>query len=148
MKYKNYTISDIKEMLTQQGIKPSIQRMKILEYIVKNRNHPTVDMIYNEIKFEIPTLSKTTVYNTLKELVKKGILIELLIDENVIRYDMNISPHVHFKCKICGKIYDYDMNCEIFEKKEIDGNRIEKYNVYLFGICKECLKKGDGKHGN
>ncbi|NIA23193.1 MAG: transcriptional repressor [Proteobacteria bacterium] len=134
-------------MLIAKDVKPSIQRIKILEYIVKNRNHPTVDMIYNAIKDEIPTLSRTTVYNTLKELVKRGILIELLIDENVVRYDMNISPHVHFKCKVCGKIYDYDMNCEIFDKKEIDGNRIEKYSVYLYGTCKECLKKGDEKDG-
>ncbi len=148
MKNKDFDINDINKLLIDRGIRPSIQRIKILEYIVKNKNHPTVDMIFNALKGEIPTLSKTTVYNTLNEMVKKDVLLELIIDENAVRYDLYMEPHVHFKCRICGEIYDYDMDCEIFKKKKIKGNLVERYSVNLYGICKNCLNERSKKNGD
>ena len=57
--------TEIKNILSKNGIKPSLHRMKILDYLLKMKNHPTVDTIYKDISGDIPTLSKTTVYNTL-----------------------------------------------------------------------------------
>ena len=37
-----------------------------MEYLMAHRTHPTVDEIYLALSPSIPTLSKTTVYNTLK----------------------------------------------------------------------------------
>ena len=54
---------DIGNYLKKHNIKPSYQRMKIFQYLLDNHNHPTVDTIYRALCTEIPTLSKTTVYN-------------------------------------------------------------------------------------
>ncbi len=59
-------IQSMRGNLLNAGIKPSYQRIKIYEYIFNNNIHPTVDNIYKKLLKEIPTLSKTTVYNTLK----------------------------------------------------------------------------------
>jgi len=56
---------DIGNYLKNHDIKPSYQRMKIFQYLLDNHVHPTVDTIYKALCPEIPTLSKTTVYNTL-----------------------------------------------------------------------------------
>jgi len=71
MKKEESTIDKLKKSLKENGISPSIQRLKVYEYMLLHRNHPSVNMIYEGIKDEIPTLSKTTVYNILKLFIKK-----------------------------------------------------------------------------
>ena len=61
-----------KDILIENNIKLSIQRVEILNYLLLAKNHPSVDMIYLSLSNKIPTLSKTTIYNTLKLFVKKG----------------------------------------------------------------------------
>ncbi|HPK44931.1 MAG TPA: transcriptional repressor, partial [Spirochaetota bacterium] len=62
-----------KHYLESKGISPSYQRLKILEYLDQNRSHPTVDEIYSALLPLIPTLSKTTVYNTVSLFVQQGL---------------------------------------------------------------------------
>ena len=131
----------MKEILTERGIQPSFQRLKILKYLYSRKTHPTAEEIYKNLVKEIPTLSRTTVYNTLKTFVEKKIITALTIEDNEVRYDFCVSPHLHFKCRYCGKIYDIKKDCEIFKKKTIKGHLIEEYHLYLKGICKNCRKK-------
>ena len=44
---------NIIETLQQRDIKPSYLRLKILEYMLARKNHPTVDMVYEELSKEI-----------------------------------------------------------------------------------------------
>lgn len=53
-----------RDYLEKCGIKPSLQRIAIVEYLMENRIHPTADDIYHALCIQVPTLSKTTVYNT------------------------------------------------------------------------------------
>ncbi|HPC39230.1 MAG TPA: transcriptional repressor [Exilispira sp.] len=140
MKKEELTINRLKKTLIENEISPSIQRIKVYEYLLSHRNHPSVDMIYEDIKDEIPTLSKTTVYNILKLFIEKNLVKAITIEGNELRFDAYIKPHIHFKCEKCGNIYDFEMEDEIYNKKEIDGNKILECNIYLSGICKNCLK--------
>ena len=101
-----FHIENIGEYLKAHEIKPSYQRIKIFQYLVENKNHPTVDMIYKALCTEIPTLSKTTVYNTLNLFIEKKIVNVIVIEENETRYDSVMAVHGHFKCEKCGKIYE------------------------------------------
>ena len=47
------------ERLQSHHIKPSVQRMAIMKYLMEHRTHPTVDEIYTSLAPEMPTLSKT-----------------------------------------------------------------------------------------
>lgn len=126
------------ELFKKYGIKPSFHRLRILQYLIENKNHPTVEQIYTSLHKEIPTLSKTTIYNTLKYFVSKGIVKEIMIEGGEIRYDYSEKPHIHFKCKKCGKIYDILKDCDVLSQREIDGHRVEECHIYFIGICKNC----------
>ena len=132
---------DAKEILEKGGVKPSLHRMRILEYIMLKRNHPTADMIYKEISGDIPTLSKTTIYNTLKTLHEKGVVQAITIEENEVRYDATMENHAHLKCTKCGNIYDIELHSKVLTMKSIDGHSILESHLYLKGICKSCLNR-------
>ncbi|WP_432406149.1 Fur family transcriptional regulator [Wukongibacter sp. M2B1] len=133
------TITNVGDYLKNHGIKPSLQRIKIFEYLIKYMNHPTVDMIYKELAKEIPTLSKTTVYNTLNLFIKKSIVKVITIEENEVRYDADISLHGHFKCEVCGKIYDFSLDNVHLKNDMLKDFETKERHVYFKGKCKSCI---------
>jgi len=126
--------------LLNNHIKPSYSRVKILEYIIDKRNHPTVEEIYSELLKELPTLSKTTVYNTLNTLLKANLIRLITIEEHEARYDADITEHGHFKCLQCGCVYDFGISLENNNIAGLDGFLIEDKNVYFKGVCQSCLE--------
>jgi len=134
-------MKNIIEVLKEYDIAPSMQRIKILEYLQNYKIHPTADMIYQALEDEIPTLSKTTVYNTLKTFTEKGILVALSLFENEVRYEYNTYPHIHFKCIKCNKIYDMDKSFDLYKDDIINGHKVIEHHVNLKGVCKECIKE-------
>ncbi len=132
---------NIPNYLTENEIKPSYQRIKIFEYLYQEMNHPTVDLIYKTLAPEIPTLSKTTVYNTLKLFVDKGITSTVTIENNEVRYDAIVTHHGHFKCTICGIIVDITLDFNQLNIDELKDATIEKTQVHLIGKCNKCLTK-------
>lgn len=137
---------DISRHLIAHGIKPSYQRMKVYEYLVTKKNHPTVDMIYKELLPVIPTFSKTTVYNTLELFMEKGIAIMITIDEKETRYDADTSIHTHFKCEQCSNIYDLKTSLTAMDIPELNEHKITEQHLYFKGICKDCLTKAAPSH--
>lgn len=128
------------ERLQEYNIKPSVHRIAVMKYLVEHRTHPTVDEIYTALSPAIPTLSKTTVYNTLKILSEQGAVQTLTIDEHKTCYDADTTFHAHFLCKSCGKIYDlpYNGNVKQMRKIDMDGHEIQETHYYYKGICKQC----------
>lgn len=134
-------MKDYTKILREKKISPSIQRIKILEFLDKNRTHPTVDEIFTSLIPIIPTLSKMTIYNTLKLFSAEGLIRSIPNSENVGHYDFKVMPHSHFKCRKCKKVFDIDVNLGVKIDTEIDGFQIDEYNLILEGICKTCKNK-------
>jgi Fe2+ or Zn2+ uptake regulation protein len=107
---------------------------------MQNPVHPTADMIYQALQEHIPTLSKTTVYNTLKIFSEKGLLVPLSVFENEVRYEYNDQPHIHFKCMRCGKLFDVEASFDCLIDGEVEGHKVTEHHVNLKGICRECRK--------
>ena len=134
----------LQTLLKGKGISPSYQRLRVLRYLHDHNNHPSVDTIYKSLSGDIPTLSKTTVYNTLKLFVDRGVVSSLTICDNEARYDAIKTPHAHFRCRVCGRIYDvYDLKMESPSLLDavVDGHRIEEAQLNLSGECRSCKKK-------
>lgn len=129
---------NVSEFLKENDIKPSLQRIKIFEYLVENKNHPTVDTIYKELVKDIPTLSKTTVYNTLNLFMEKNIITVITIEENESRYDADTSLHGHFKCIDCGKVYDFNIDGNDIKSDLLQAFDIQEKHIYFKGKCKSC----------
>lgn len=131
-----------KERLLEFGIKPSLHRIAVIEYLMENPIHPTADKIFNELYPSIPTLSKTTVYNVLKLLDDQGAIRSILIDEKSIRYDADISVHAHFKCTKCGNIHDVFLTEEDkVQIKGVDQFVVSSCQIYFKGYCEQCKQE-------
>jgi len=133
------TVERFTDILEQKGLRPSHQRIKILEYLANNPCHPTADQVLSAMKKELPTLSKSTVYKTLNAFVEAQMLREITIEDNEIRYEYNLVDHGHFKCERCGRIYDFKMDFGVLQSDDLQGFWITDRNVYFKGVCKSCL---------
>lgn len=129
-----------KEILLKHGLKPTFQRLAIYDFLDENRIHPTVDQIYNNLHHKIPTISKTTIYNTLNIFLQKNLIQELTISGTEMHYDINVSPHHHFYCTNCRRVIDLDIDYpnDHDEIKMVNGHLIQEVHVYFKGICKDC----------
>ena len=111
-----------------------------MRYLMEHRTHPSIDQIFSDLAPSIPTLSKTTVYNTLKLFIDKHAAKAITIDEKNVRYDYVTSDHAHFKCRICGKIHDIPLDkSEIPSFRGYSGFNAEETQVYFVGVCNKCV---------
>ena len=130
-----------KEVLESYGVKPSLQRMAVMQYLLDHSTHPTVEEIYSQLYPVMPTLSKTTIYNTLKLLVEKKAALMLTIDDRNTCFDGDVSLHTHFLCRKCGRVYDLPFTGDASAlMKQETGHKIEEMQIYYHGVCEECLK--------
>lgn len=125
-------------------IKPSQQRIAIMEYLLTHHTHPSVEEIYKALNPVMPTLSKTTVYNTLKLFYEQGAAQMLTIAERNVCFDGDITRHAHFLCKHCGRIYDVPMESRNEEllQVESEGYAVTEVHQYYKGVCKACRENG------
>ena len=133
------SIQEVHHHLESNGVNPSVQRVAIMQYMMEHWTHPTIDQIYSDLLPSMPTLSKATVYNTLKLLVDKKVVNSLFIDERNVRYDAATKLHAHFKCKHCGAISDVPLEESDIPKYrgESDLSPVET-QIYFLGVCKNC----------
>lgn len=131
------------DYLISYNIKPSVQRMAIMDYLLSHKTHPSIDEIYLALCKDIPTLSKTTVYNTLKLFVEHGAALMLTIDEKNACFDGDISLHAHFLCKKCGKIFDMPYSGEVKQVERVDmyGFQVDEVHQYYKGVCPACAEE-------
>ncbi|MFH1542735.1 MAG: Fur family transcriptional regulator [bacterium] len=131
-------MKSLQEIIEDKGMRPSHQRLKVLEYLRDNRTHPTVDEIYQALKKSLPTISKTTIYNTLYTFIEAGLVSEITVCCQEARYDYVTQQHAHFLCKDCGAVEDIvDIKYPKIGK-EVDGHQVEDMMVYVKGICSKC----------
>jgi Fur family peroxide stress response transcriptional regulator len=126
------------QYLQKFAIKPSVQRSAVMDFLLKNRIHPTIEEIYLSLSPYMPTLSKTTVYNTLDLFVQKGAVRALAIDEKNARYDVDISAHAHFICRECGSVHDiFNLQPEMYEIPDSKFT-IDAVEISYSGKCNGC----------
>jgi Fur family peroxide stress response transcriptional regulator len=117
------------------------QRKAILKVLRNTRSHPTAYQIYDEVRKEIPNISKGTVYRNLQVLQENGAITELRFTGTLSRYEVKQESHYHFRCEQCGRVSDIDMPID----RELDqqarnrtGLRISHHQLEFRGLCKEC----------
>ena len=128
----------ISNKLTRYEIRPSLARTQIYKYLIEKRNHPSVETIYLALQNQLSTISKTTVYNTLKLFVDKRIVNTLGIEDNELRFDADVSSHGHFKCVKCNGIFDFELELDSIQTSGLKGFELQDYHLYIKGTCRLC----------
>ncbi len=124
--------------LRQSGLCPTQQRIAVYEYLIQHRTHPTADTVYRALAETYPTLSRTTVYNTVHALAKAGLIRVVTIDADEQHFDAGIEDHGHFRCSECGKLYDFSLTADTVHPLLPDGFSVGTWDVYMTGICPHC----------
>lgn len=135
----NKTFEELTNELKNKNIRLSHQRLKVLEYMSSSKSHPTVDQIYTDLIKEIPTLSKTTIYNTLDTLIDASLVKMVSIEDNETRYDATTEAHGHFKCESCRKIFDFDIDFNSFQTNGLSNFKVDQKDIYFKGTCPQCM---------
>ncbi len=140
----NLSIEQIREKLTDEGLKITPQRMSILEAIYTLNNHPTADNIIEYIRESHPNIATGTVYKVLDTLAENKIIKKVKTDKDIMRYDGVIENHHHIYCSECDLIEDYmdeeldEVLKEYFKKKKFNGFKLEDIVVQIRGTFDKC----------
>lgn len=133
----------IKKM-REKDLKVTPQRLAVIDVLVgKNPHHPSARVIYDAAKRRSKGLSLSTVYFTLNELSKHGIIKTLEFDKMENRYEGNVTDHINLVCKECHGITDYRIPVVIDSR---DVTRKTKFwvtdtRLEYYGYCQKCRKK-------
>ena len=137
-------MNKIVQQFTQHGLRPSPQRMAVFRYLSDHKTHPTAETIYGALSPNYPTLSRTTVYQTLEKLYESGLAQKIVIEDGEMRFDADISHHGHFKCNTCGEVFDFFYAQDFPFPKMGPGFEVHEQHLYYKGRCPECKESGSG----
>ncbi len=114
------------------------QRRAILGVFQGGRTeHLSADEVYAQASRSLPDLSRGTVYATLAEFSELGLLSAFGSPEPV-RYETNVSPHAHFRCHLCLRVFDLIGRQQDPGVITDSGFVVELIETRAEGICDEC----------
>lgn len=140
---------DYEDLLDAGNLGATENRLKVLEVIGGNNFPLSVGDIYDTLARTGP-INRVTVYRILDTLVEHGLIERISTGGRAFCYGLapndNHPSHPHFYCKQCGQ-----MNCLNPESLPMDTDplsktfpgRIDKVEVRVDGICRNCLRLAD-----
>jgi Fur family peroxide stress response transcriptional regulator len=135
------------EKLRDKGLKITPQRLAIIDVLVEKQPlHPSAAQIYSEGRKKNRGLSLSTVYATLGELSRHGLIKTLEFDQMENRYEMNLEDHVNLICERCGTIIDYHAPVTVNHREltAATGFRVLNARMEYYGYCRDCLEHRTG----
>lgn len=103
--------------------------------------HYSGEQIYEELKKTEPSISLSTVYNTLETLKESGILNSFEAN-GITWFEINRKPHVNVFCTDSNRIIDLDVEMDNFMDKLVkNGLDVKNVNIIVYA---DCSKLGKG----
>jgi Fe2+ or Zn2+ uptake regulation protein len=94
--------------LHRAGLKATGPRMVILAALEQDHTHPTAEYLYDTLRRDFPSLSLSTVYQTLDVFIRTGLCRRVSGLGDRLRVDGTPQDHDHAVCRLCGVIFDVD----------------------------------------
>ena len=127
-------------------LKYSRQREAILSFLGTRSDHPTAEVVYENVRKEYPAISLGTVYRNLNLLKDLGLIQTLETGDGKVHFDWNAKAHNHFVCRTCGAVLDIAFETPRgmaqAAAKKFDGI-IDGSAIQFFGVCGNCRKLAD-----
>ncbi|MCX7712119.1 MAG: transcriptional repressor [Chthoniobacterales bacterium] len=143
---RNKEVEDLtyERALVGGGLRLTPQRRQVFDVLMEKRDHPTAVEVYERAKVKMPSISLATVYNCLEKLVDCGLVRQVHIEREPVRYCPNLSNHAHFVCTECKRVMDVPVNEELLNEKFWKlprGFRIRAVETTILGVCAQCSAK-------
>ena len=135
------TCEQLTDLFRERGLRVTPQRQVIFRLLHDDREHPTVEALYDRARAEMPTMSMKTVYQTVHDLADLGEVDVLDLGTGSLRVDPNVEhPHHHLVCASCGRIRDLPVE---FDGLRVPGRyrqdfTIDTVQVIFRGRCDDC----------
>ena len=135
----------------------SKQREVIMKSLKARCDHPTADMLYWDLKKELPEIGIATVYRNLAELYASGEILKITTKKGgPDRFDGNIEPHLHFACEKCEKVYDIFPEHTLYQSLQRNFRKLAdtihadctNTSIVLYGVCESCEKNNKEEEKN
>ena len=123
----------IVDLLKDNNVKVTKQRVSILEAIVKLESNASIKNILNECS----DIDKSTIYRSIDTLIDNNIIDKSLLGNEVI-YEIKGNHKHYLKCVKCNKTEILD-ECPF--EHNIKGYKVINHVVNIEGICEDCQKK-------
>jgi len=98
--------------------------------------HLSAEEVFQQARIQLPELSRATVYNALGELAEAG-LLGMVEGPGPRRFDANVTPHHHFRCRECHQLHDVELDSVEVTLRE-RGFKVQSSHVLLEGLCPRC----------
>ena len=135
-------LDDFRQRCKEQGLAFTFQRQVIYEAVVDSREHPTPELIYEQVRQRIPSISLGTIYKNVKTFLDSGVLKEVTLHHGSLRLESNMAPHHHLVCSSCKAIFDIEETAvqpvRLPTSKLPAGFSIRQCRVEFVGVCKTC----------
>jgi Fe2+ or Zn2+ uptake regulation protein len=82
--------------------------MVILAALEQDHTHPTAEHLYDTLHRDFPSLSLSTVYQTLDVFIRTGLCRRVSGLGDRLRVDGTPQDHDHAVCRMCRAIFDVD----------------------------------------
>ena len=119
----------------------SIRRDALLQALRDSKEHPSAEMLYQELLPAFPELSLGTVYRNLTQLKESGEIVSIAVVNGHERFDSIKSDHAHFICRNCSRIFDLwetEQDLKVAEAANAAGFEVQSQEILLRGLCNEC----------
>ena len=133
------------QKLKENGYRLTRQRRVIVE-IMLNLDHALKPIeVYDLCRKSYPNLGLVTVYRTLENLEKLGLLQKMHQPQGCNRYIKSAQGHQHLViCTSCGKVVyfnGFDLKQQFEKVSDELGFQIDDHWFQLFGTCRLCMLK-------
>ncbi len=121
----------------------SQQRSLILSILQNSSSHPSAEDVYHAARQTLPRISLGTVYRNLEVLCDQGCARVVECNDHR-RYDGDMSPHCHIKCRECGRIDDVPASVSPSRSRDVaaaTGYTVESCTTIFTGLCPACTHR-------
>jgi Fur family peroxide stress response transcriptional regulator len=141
---KNVSMDFFRKKCRENDLKVTPQRIVIYEELIKSKDHPNAEVLFERVKKIFPDISLDTVNRTLLTLSQIGIVSIVEGNGEPRRFDPDIENHHHFRCVKCNTIIDFDY--KLYDDIEVPEKINKKFTVLnkkilLQGYCNKCRNK-------
>ena len=101
--------SQVIDRLKRAGLRPTRQRMALAKLLFDAGDHHfSAEQLHGEALGARIRVSLATIYNTLHQFTKAGILREIIVSSGRSYFDTNTSDHHHFFFEDSHRLLDID----------------------------------------
>jgi Fur family ferric uptake transcriptional regulator len=134
----------LRDRLTNAGIKPTPQRMRVLEELSHERDDVTAQELYLRLAATKHDIGLATVYRALNAFADAGVIDVLPHSATEVCYRLcSDEHHHHLVCSECHRVIEL-ANCQLDDwlarEAAAAGFEPTNHRLEVFGVCADCRR--------